>query len=263
MSCYCPPLVPRAVVLALTGIAVVALGIGIYLSFAPMGSPPAPTAPSGSNAAISSAPDVTAAPPVAAPPPVKAEPAPKPAPVPVRPPEPAAPPTTATIKFESDVPGASVFLDRVYLGTTPITVPDVKPGAHRVNASATGYDGIAENIDVVPGPRDIMLKFKEIRLDVTVAVVHKHGIGSCAGRLVATPQGVKYETTNEGDRFDVPLEGIGELELDYLGKKLRIKLKTGKNYNFTETGGGADQLYAFHRDVEAAIKKKKALFDRP
>ena len=156
------------------------------------------------------------------------------------------------------MPDASVFLDRVYLGTAPLTVPNVKPGPHRLNASATGYDGIAENIEVAAGARDIMLRFKEIRLDVSVAVVHKHGIGSCTGKLIATPQGVKYETPNEGDRFDVPLDGIAELELDYLGKKLRIKLKTGKNYNFTEVGGGADQLYAFHRDVEAAIKKKKA-----
>lgn len=188
-------------------------------------------------------------------------------PGPTKPVAPTLPPATATIKFESDVPDASVFLDRVYLGTTPLTVPNVKPGAHRLNASATGYDGIAENIEIVPGPRDILLKFKEIRLDVSVAVVHKHAIGSCAGKLVATPQGVKYDTTSEGDRFEVPLDGLAELELDYLGKKLRIKLKTGKNYSFTEAGGGADQLYAFHREVEAARKKKTSgvfsLFHRP
>ena len=243
----------RFFLVALTAVAVFAFGIGLYLSFAPAPAAPAPVVSPAPPPVIAPPPETTTPPP---------EPAPKPAappptsPAPAKPAAPAAAPVTATIKFESDVPGASVFLDRVYLGTTPLTVPNVKPGAHRLNASATGYDGIAENIEVVAGPRDILLKFKEIRLDVSVAVVHKHAIGSCAGKLIATPQGVKYDTTNEGDRFEAPLDGIAELELDYLGKKLRIKPKGGKNYTFAEAGGGADQLYAFHRDVEAARKKK-------
>jgi len=160
------------------------------------------------------------------------------------------------LRFESDVPGASVFIDRVYLGTTPVTAPNVTPGTHRLNASATGYDGIAETIEVVPGPRDILLKFKGIRLDVRVEAVHKHGIGSCTGTLIATPQGIKYDTAHAGDRFEVPLADPTAFELDFLAKNLRIKLGNGKTYNFTEVGGGADQLYAFHRDVSKAMKQK-------
>ena len=198
--------------------------------------------------------------PAAAPP--AAAPVPRPAaaePVkPVAPPvaaEPAPAPATATLRIDSDVPGASVFIDRVYLGTTPLTAPNVTPGSHRLNASATGYEGIAENIDVVAGSRDIMLKFKEIRLDVRVDVTHKHGVGSCTGTLSASPQGIKYVTSHANDAFEAPLADVAALDLDFLAKNLRLRLKSGKTYNFTETGGGADQLYAFHRDVNKVIKK--------
>ena len=34
------------------------------------------------------------------------------------------------------------------MGVTPVTAPSIKAGNHRVNLSAQGYDGIAENIDV-------------------------------------------------------------------------------------------------------------------
>jgi hypothetical protein len=169
--------------------------------------------------------------------------------------EPTPAPATATLRIDSDVPGASVFIDRVYLGTTPLTAPNVTPGSHRLNAAATGYEGIAENIDVVAGPRDIIFRFKEIRLDVRVDVTHKHGVGSCAGTLSASPQGVKYVTSHASDAFDAPLADIASLDLDFLAKNLRLRLKSGKTYNFTETGGGADQLYAFHRDVDKVIKK--------
>src|SRR5262245_25579942 len=189
-------------------------------------------------------------------PPARPEPAVKTEPAPPTGPAPAPAPSTATLRIESDVPGASVFIDRVYLGTTPITVPNVTPGSHRLNASADGQEGIAETIDVVAGPRDIMLRFKEIRLDVRVDVVHKHGVGSCAGTLSASPKGVRYVTTHKDDGFDVPLAGIDTLDLDYLAKNLRLRLKSGKTYNFKETSGGADQLYAFHRDVDKTLKKK-------
>ena len=197
-----------------------------------------------------------AAPPAAAPVgrPAAAEPV-----KPVAPPaaaEPAPAPATATLRIDSDVPGASVFIDRVYLGTTPLTAPNVAPGSHRLNASATGYEGIAENIDVVAGPRDIMLKFKEIRLDVRVDATHKHGVGSCTGTLSASPQGIKYVTSHAADAFEAPLADIAALDLDFLAKNLRLRLKSGKTYNFTETGGGADQLYAFHRDVNKVRSQK-------
>jgi len=197
-------------------------------------------------------PQVAAAP---APPPAPApEPEPEPPPEPAPAPEPAAP-TTGTLMIDSDVPGASVFIDRVYVGTTPVTAPNVAPGTHRLNASVTGYDGLAETIDVAPGEREIMLQFKLVRLDVAIAVVHKHRFGSCSGRLIANPKELRYETDDRDDAFRTPLLALDEFEIDYLKKNLRIKPRGGKTYNFTDPEGNADNLFVFHRDVEKARER--------
>jgi hypothetical protein len=161
-------------------------------------------------------------------------------------------PVTATLTIDSDVAGAEVFLDRNFLGVTPLTVPNVTPGSHRLNVTATGYEGISETIEVAAGPREIMVAFKIIRLDARISVVHKHGVGSCAGTLVATPDGLRYETSNRGDAFTVALNGLDTFAVDYLAKNLRVKIKQGKTYNFTDPDGDGDRLFVFHRDVEKA-----------
>jgi hypothetical protein len=163
---------------------------------------------------------------------------------------PEASPTTGTLIIESDVPETSVFLDRVYLGNAPVTARDVPPGPHRVNLSASGYDGYVDTIDVVPGTRTISAKFKEIRLDATLAVVHKHAMGSCTGTLHATPQGLTYESSNKDDAFTAPLTGLETFTMDYLAKTLRLKVKGGKSYNFTDPDGNVNRLYLFHQDVD-------------
>ena len=93
-------------------------------------------------------------------------------------------------------------------------------------------------------------------------VIHKHGIGSCKGTLIATPQGLRYDTTNKGDAFTVPLANLDQFAVDYLDKNLKIKIKGGKQYNFTDPQGNADHLFVFHRDVEKARERLKK-GDRP
>jgi hypothetical protein len=80
-------------------------------------------------------------------------------------------------------------------------------------------------------------------------------MGSCRGRLVATPKGLRYETTNKGDAFSAPLTALEVFEVDYLKKNLRIKPKGGKTYNFTDPEDNADRLFVFHRDVDKARQK--------
>lgn len=168
---------------------------------------------------------------------------------------PEAAPTTGTLTFESDVPDTGVFLDRVYLGTAPITASDVKPGPHRVNMSASGYEGYAETVDVAPGPRTLSVKFKEVKLDATIAVVHKHAIGSCTGTLHAAPQGLTYDTANKADAFTAALTNLETFTVDYLAKNLRVKIKGGKTYNFTDPDGDVNRLYLFHQDVDKARQR--------
>lgn len=164
-------------------------------------------------------------------------------------------PTTGTLHIESDVPGASVFLDRVGVGNAPLTIPDVAPGSHRLNVSAPGYDGYAETIDVAPGARTITVNFKEIRINSTVAAQHKHGMGSCRGQLVASPQGVSYQAADGKDSFSVGFGDIAALDLDYLGKNLRLRTRQGRTYNFTEVDGNLDKIAYFQQDVEKVRKR--------
>lgn len=169
--------------------------------------------------------------------------------------EAAAVPVAGTLRIESDVPGAQVFLDRQFVGTTPVTAENVKPGSHQLNVSAEGFDGFAQTIEVEAGSRDISVRFREVRLDVRVPVVHKHRLGSCNGELIATPQGVRYETSDADDRFTIGLGEIEALQVDYQEKNLRLKVRKGKQYNFTDPEGNADRLFVFHRDVDKARQR--------
>lgn len=176
------------------------------------------------------------------------------APVPQPSPSEAAP-ELGVLRIEADVPGAQVFIDRQFVGTTPLTADNVKPGTHQLNVTAEGFDGIAQTIDVEPGPRDLSFRFREVRLDATLAVVHKHRMGSCQGRLVATADGIMYETADKDDSFSVPLGGLEMFQVDYQEKNLRLKLRKGRQFNFTDPDGNADRLFVFHRDVEKARQR--------
>ena len=168
---------------------------------------------------------------------------------------PKASPELGTLRIDSDVPGAQVFIDRQFVGTTPMTAERVSPGTHQLTLAAEGFDGIRQTIDVEPGPRELTFRFREVRLDATLAVVHKHRIGSCRGRLVADVDGLRYEAAEGDDSFSSPLAGLETFQVDYLEKNLRIALRKGRTYNFTDPDGNADRLFVFHRDVENARRR--------
>jgi hypothetical protein len=199
---------------------------------------PAPALPAPEPAPKTSAPPVTKAPPAtpAAPPPVAA-------------------PTTGTIRIDSDVPGAEVFVDRVYLGPTPATAEKVAPGSHQFKVTAPGFESVTETIDVTPGPRDVTISLKTIRLNASLSVTHKHRFGSCKGTLTATADGIRYTTDNADDGFATPLSGIKTIDVDYLAKTLKLALSSGKSYTFTTDDGNADRLVVFQRDVQKARDK--------
>lgn len=241
-------MIRRVLIVIVTGLALAAAAVGIVVARrAPQPAPDAAVAPPAAPAAA----DAEAAPAAPAP---RREPPPAPAPGPeaiaIEPPR-----ELGRLQIDSDVPGANVFIDRTFIGTTPVVVDDVRPGAHRLNVSADGYDGFAETIDVEPGPREIRVELAVVRLDASVEVVHDHRFGSCEGRLEATPDGLRYETSNENDRFDVPLSGLEVFEIDYLEKRLTVKLAGGREYHFSDPDGDADRLFVFHRDVEQAAAR--------
>jgi hypothetical protein len=168
-------------------------------------------------------------------------------------------PTGPTLLVDSDVPGASVFVDRRYLGTTPLKTTDVTPGTHQVNVSAEGHEGVARSVDIAEtGETSVLLRFKEVTLNASVPVVHKHAMGSCEGRLAADLGGLRYVTTNKGDAFTIPFGELEVFEIDYLQKLLKVKRRGGKTWNFTDRTANADALFVFHRDVTKARTKLEA-----
>ena len=180
------------------------------------------------------------------------------APAPEPPPEPA-PEATAPLpllRVGGDVAGANVFIDRKYVGKTPFETRDVTAGGHQINVSAEGYDGMSRHVEVAADtPTDVSFSLKAIVLESAVQVVHKHRLGSCAGRLSADLTGLRYAPTSGDDAFHAPLGGLESLAVDYKEKVLRLKLKSGKSFNFTTKAATADPLLAFHRNVEKARKK--------
>ena len=242
----------RAVIVGGALTAIVAAG-AVFLMREDEESAPAVTAPAASPSGPRIVPKKTA--PVAEAPrktaPKKAEP---------KPVEPTAPPspTLASLRLVSDVPGASVFLDRAFVGNTPLTLDNLEPGTKRVQLTATGFDSVQKTIQLVAGPNNINIRIKEVSLDARTPVVHKHGMGSCEGTLTASLDGLQYVTSNKGDAFTLAYAEIETFTVDYLEKNLRVKRRGGKTWNFTNKAENADPLFVFHRDVEAARKKLAA-----
>ena len=93
-----------------------------------------------------------------------------PATAPAAPEAPAAP-TTATLRIVSDVPGAQVFLNREFVGATPATANDLKPGSvsaerRRPLASTT----TSRRSRSRAGEREVTIKFREVRLNASLDV---------------------------------------------------------------------------------------------
>jgi hypothetical protein len=130
---------------------------------------------------------------------------------------------------------------------------DFEPGPHRLNVSAEGYEMYGESVDLRAGLNEVVVNFKEVRLDEHVDLVHKHGVGSCRGRLVATNAGLRYEAGKTGDSFQAPFPSLEPLQVDYLNRSLRVKQKGGKTWNFT--ADSADALLAFQKAVEKARER--------
>ena len=239
------------------------LGASVLASFVwwllmPRTAPPAPA---------ETGPPVTEAPAPAEPP--AAEPAP--APREVRPTRPApAPPREETsstpveaprpeprvLRVTGDVPGADVFVDRTFVGKAPLETRNISAGPHQINVSAPGFDGVSQEVDVAEaGTTEMTFSLRAVRLEASVDVVHRHALGSCEGQLSATPAGLRYIPREGRDGFVTALDAVEEFAVDYQEKRLRVKIKGGRTFNFTTRAPNADPLLVFHRDVEKARTK--------
>ena len=177
---------------------------------------------------------------------------PAPPPEPITPPPPVSPPTV--LRVTSDINGADVFIDRQYAGTTPFESHDITPGRHRINISTAGYEGHVENVEITDQLTTLSIIFRQVHLDQRIPVIHKHRFGNCEGQLVASTSGLHYRTDHD-DTFEVTLEALEEFSVDYLEHNLRIKVRNGRTYNFTDQQENADALFVFQREVEEARER--------
>ncbi len=165
----------------------------------------------------------------------------------------ATPTPDVVLRVQSDVPGASVFLDREFVGVTPLTLRGLTVGSKRINVTAEGHDSYADTLDLAEGMNRVRVEFRKVVLDKSIPVVHRHAMGSCQGTLAATVNGITFETTNKGDTFTITFADIDQFEMDYLKKNLRLRRRGGRTWNFTNDS--ADALFVFHRDVTKAREK--------
>jgi hypothetical protein len=164
--------------------------------------------------------------------------------------------TGIALQVQSDVPGASVFVDREFVGTTPLNLRGLTAGPKQLNVTAAGHEGYVATINLTEGANRVTVEFMKVHLNASVPVIHRHAMGSCQGLLAASPKGVSYDTPNRDDAFAVTFTDVDEFELDYLKKNLRVRRRAGRTWNFTNDN--ADALFAFHRDVNKAREKLAA-----
>jgi hypothetical protein len=221
---------------------VLAIAVVVWLRREPPAAAPSPAAPALARPKPAPTPTPETSPALTRRPRAAAAPAPAPRRAPL-------------LRVTADVPGAAVFLDRRHVGVAPVEIDDVSPGPHRVNVSAEGYEMFGETVEVGDEPTELNVRFREVRLDEVLPVVHKHGMGSCSGRLVATTAGLAYEADKQEDGFSFGFDRLEPLVVDYLKKNLRVKVRGGRTYNFTDPRGDADALFVFQKKVEDARRR--------
>lgn len=220
-----------------------------------MPAPEAPQPESAPEVASAPAPE-REAPAPAAEPGTARPPDPAPAREEPAPPPPAPSPSGPLLRVRGDVEGADVFIDRTFVGKTPFETRKVTAGAHQINVSAPGYDGVSERVTVAADePTELTFSLRTVALDAAVAVVHKHAFGSCQGQLTATLDGLSYRPSAGNDGFFVKFDLLEQFDVQYQEKQLRVKIRSGRTFNFTTEAPSADPLFVFHRDVEQARAK--------
>ncbi|MPY86973.1 MAG: PEGA domain-containing protein [Luteitalea sp.] len=211
---------------------------------APTAAPSAPSRPTTDDGVPDAATSRPARPPASA--------RPRDSPTPTSPPPPAVEPPSPELRVDSDVAGAMVFINRKFLGKTPLVTRNVTPGTHQLNVVADGYDAVVRTIEIGDETTSVDIELKQVTLDDAVDVVHKHAFGSCEGRLAASVKGLRYEPSQGDHAFSFPWGQLGTFRVDYLDKTLRVEQEGGRTWNFTTRAENADPLFVFHRDVEKA-----------
>ncbi len=160
-----------------------------------------------------------------------------------------------SLAVESDIPGATVFVNRAFRGNTPVTIPDLQPGAYELTVASEGYEVFRRRVEVGRERVPVRVDFVALAptLDARIEVVHKRVFRSTRGTLAATPDGFVYQTDRQ-DGFRVGFASVEAFEVDYLNNNLRLKVRGGRTYNFESPSEDKDALFVFHREVTGFLE---------
>ena len=63
------------------------------------------------------------------------------------------PPATGSLAVSSDPPGSEIYLDGVYRGTTPSTIPEIPAGTHSLELRYHGYSSWSAMVEILGGEK--------------------------------------------------------------------------------------------------------------
>ncbi|MGH9337606.1 MAG: PEGA domain-containing protein, partial [Vicinamibacteria bacterium] len=162
----------------------------------------------------------------------------------------------ASLRVETNVPGARVLLDGEERGTTPLELSNLSPGRHQLEVSADGYETRTETVELESGKRDVKIDLASplpAASNEAVAVKHKHRIGSCEGVLRANSEKFEYDSPHK-DAFSVALSEVERFSVEE--ETLSLKVRDGRNYNFKVSSDDHAALASFFERVAPSLEEK-------
>jgi hypothetical protein len=142
---------------------------------------------------------------------------------------------TATLRIKTDIIGAKILLDGQDVGTTPVTLPAVSVGKHRLPLIKEGYHEYTQEIEVIMGkPNHLFIVMQAFdtplpQLPMQFKVIHKHVSGMCKGLLTVNADSLDYKADDNKDVFHIPLREVNNVSRSS-GSAVIIPIPMGGGY---------------------------------
>jgi serine/threonine-protein kinase len=139
------------------------------------------------------------------------------------------------------IAGAQISVDGQAVGQVGsngrLEISPLPAGEHTVEVAAKPYDSFKTKVTVFPGNVSTITP----NLRASMAVTHKHTVGSCEGVLIVGQGRVQYQARSGNDSFDYPLTSIKKAGTADSGKGFYLEIAGAKRYVF-HTPAAAEDL---------------------
>jgi hypothetical protein len=138
------------------------------------------------------------------------------------------------------VPGAQVSIDGQPAGQVGsngrLEITQAPAGDHTVEVVAKPYSDFKQKVTLFPGR---VLTITPSLL-ASMAVEHKHVVGSCNGTLIVGQGRVQYQASSPKDSFDYPLTSVKKAGSADSGKGFYLEIAGAKRYVFHAPAAAED-----------------------